>query len=127
VVAAVVTVSVAGERLRARALAVLLSGLTISTVLGIPLFLVAAPLNNRVFQLAGAAPTLASAANTAFNVGNTLGPIAGGIAITAGYGYTAPSWIAVVLVASSIALAVASSLRDRTDRPRDSARDRGPA
>ncbi|MDT7554130.1 MAG: transporter, family, chloramphenicol resistance protein, partial [Pseudonocardiales bacterium] len=37
VVAAVVTVSVAGERLRARALAVLLSGLTISTVLGIPL------------------------------------------------------------------------------------------
>ena len=37
VVAAVVTVSVVGEHLRARALAVLLSGLTVATVLGIPL------------------------------------------------------------------------------------------
>ena len=64
------------------------------------LALVAAPLNARVFQLAGAAPTLASAANTAaFNVGNTLGPVAGGIAITAGYGYAAPSWIALALIA----------------------------
>ena len=150
VVAAVVAVSMVGEHLRARALAVLLSGLTIATVLGIPLgtvvgqqlgwratfwsvaglallavvgvlatvtrradgaprpvlrdelavfgrgrlwlALVAAPRGARVFQLAGAAPTLASAANTAaFNVGNTLGPVAGGIAITAGYGYAAPS------------------------------------
>ena len=37
VVAAVVAVSTVGEHLRARALAVLLSGLTIATVLGIPL------------------------------------------------------------------------------------------
>ena len=37
VVAAVVAVSMVGEHLRARALAVLLSGLTIATVLGIPL------------------------------------------------------------------------------------------
>ncbi len=97
-------------------------------LLGFVAFLVAAPLNNRVFQLAGAAPTLASAANTAaFNVGNTLGPIAGGVAITAGLGYTAPSWIAVVLVVASIGLALASGLRDRTDRPRDSGGDRGPA
>lgn len=86
-------------------------------LLGVVAFLVAAPLNNRVFQLAGAAPTLASAANTAaFNVGNTVGPIAGGIAITAGYGYSAPSWIAVALIAVSILLAVASSAADRRDR-----------
>ena len=45
-------------------------------LLGAVAFLVAPPLNARVFQLAGAAPTLASAANTAaFNVGNTLGPV----------------------------------------------------
>jgi DHA1 family chloramphenicol resistance protein-like MFS transporter len=67
-----------------------------------------------VFQLAGAAPTLASAANTAaFNVGNTVGPVAGGLAITAGYGYASPSWIALALVAGSIALGVAGYRRDR--------------
>ena len=65
-------------------------------LLGGVAFLVAAPLNARVFQLAGAAPTLASAANTAaFNVGNTLGPVVGGLAITAGHGYASPSWIAL--------------------------------
>ena len=37
VVAAVVAVSMVGEHLRARALAVLLSGLTVATVLGVPL------------------------------------------------------------------------------------------
>jgi hypothetical protein len=53
---------------------------------------------SRGFQLAGAAPTPASAASAApFNVGNTPGPVAGGLAIAAGYGYAAPSWIALVL------------------------------
>ena len=74
-------------------------------------FLVAAPLNARVFQLAGAAPTLASAANTAaFNVGNTLGPVAGGLAIAAGYGYAAPSWIALALVAGRSCSVLAGSV-----------------
>jgi DHA1 family chloramphenicol resistance protein-like MFS transporter len=82
-------------------------------LLGVVAFLVAAPLNARVFQLAGAAPTLASAANTAaFNVGNTLGPVAGGIAITAGYGYAAPSWLALLLIIGSILLAVAGWWKD---------------
>ena len=77
------------------------------------LALVAAPRGARVFQLAGAAPTLASAANTAaFNVGNTLGPVAGGIAITAGYGYAAPSWLALLLIVGPILLAVAGWWKD---------------
>jgi len=66
-----------------------------------------------VFQLAGAAPTLAGAANTvAFNVGNTLGPVAGGLAIAAGHGYAAPPWIALVLVIGSILLGVAGWWKD---------------
>ena len=82
-------------------------------LLGAVAFLVAAPLNARVFQLAGAAPTLVSAANTAaFNVGNTLGPVAGGIAITAGYGYAAPSWLALLLIIGSILLGVAGWWKD---------------
>ena len=53
------------------------------------------------------------AANTAaFNVGNTLGPVAGGLAIAAGYGYAAPSWIALVLVIGSILLGVAGWWKD---------------
>jgi DHA1 family chloramphenicol resistance protein-like MFS transporter len=188
VVAAVVAVSMVGEHLRARALAVLLSGLTVATVLGVPLgtvvgqqlgwratfwavaglallglvgvlatvprrteatlftalgagavifavlglfaavpgvavvsivllggvaFLVAAPLNARVFQLAGAAPTLASAANTAaFNVGNALGPVVGGLAIAGGHGYASPSWIALALLLGSILLGVAGWWQD---------------
>jgi DHA1 family chloramphenicol resistance protein-like MFS transporter len=84
-------------------------------LLGGVAFLVAAPLNARVFHLAGAAPTLASAANTAaFNVGNTLGPVAGGLAISAGYGYAAPSWIALALVVGAIGLGLAGRAGDRT-------------
>jgi MFS transporter, DHA1 family, chloramphenicol resistance protein len=82
-------------------------------LLGGVAFLVAAPPGARVFQLAGAAPTLASAADTAaFNVGNTLGPIAGGLVISAGYGYAAPSWVALVLVVGSILLGVAGWWKD---------------
>ncbi len=86
-------------------------------LLGFVAFLVAAPLNARVFQLAGAAPTLASAANTsAFNVGNAIGPALGGAAITAGWGWTAPAWIATVLIAVAIALATVAATGEH--RPR---------
>jgi len=82
-------------------------------LLGGVAFLVAAPLNARVFQLAGAAPTLASAANTAaFNVGNTLGPVLGGLVISAGHGYASPSWIALALLLGSILLGVAGWWQD---------------
>ena len=53
-------------------------------------------LNARVFSLAGEAPTLATATNfSAFNVGITVGPWLGGLAIGAGAGYPALGWIAV--------------------------------
>ena len=87
---------------------------TTLVALGLIAFVAAAPLNARVFALAGAAPTLASSTNTsAFNVGNALGPALGGLAIGAGWGLTSPMLIGVVLMAGSIALAVTSLRLDR--------------
>ncbi|WP_132192023.1 MULTISPECIES: Cmx/CmrA family chloramphenicol efflux MFS transporter [Kribbella] len=55
-------------------------------------------LNARVFSLAEEAPTLATAVNfSSFNVGITIGPWLGGLAIDAGAGYRALGWIAVAL------------------------------
>jgi DHA1 family chloramphenicol resistance protein-like MFS transporter len=82
--------------------------------LGFVAFVAAAPLNARVFALAGAAPTLASATNTsAFNVGNSLGPALGGLAIAAGWGLTSPPLIGALLVAAALVPACASVLLDR--------------
>jgi DHA1 family chloramphenicol resistance protein-like MFS transporter len=78
-------------------------------LLGAVAFIAAAPLNARVFALAGAAPTLASATNTsAFNVGNSLGPALGGLAIAGGYGFTAPAWLGVLLAAGAIVVGLVS-------------------
>ncbi|WP_327634791.1 MFS transporter [Kribbella sp. NBC_00482] len=61
-------------------------------------------LNARVFSLAGDAPRLATATNfSAFNVGITLGPWLGGLAIDAGAGYPALGWIAVGTGAAALA------------------------
>lgn len=83
-------------------------------LLGAVAFIAGAPLNARVFGLAGAAPTLASATNTsAFNVGNSLGPALGGLAITAGFGYTAPAWLGVALMSGALGLGLLSWRLDR--------------
>jgi MFS transporter, DHA1 family, chloramphenicol resistance protein len=88
-------------------------------LLGAVAFIAGAPLNARVFALAGAAPTLASATNTsAFNVGNSVGPAVGGLAIAAGWGYTAPAYLGVLLAAGAIAVAAASWRLDRREAPR---------
>jgi DHA1 family chloramphenicol resistance protein-like MFS transporter len=60
-------------------------------------------LNARVFSLAGDAPTLATATNfSAFNVGISVGPWLGGLAIGAGAGYPALGWIAVATGAAGL-------------------------
>jgi DHA1 family chloramphenicol resistance protein-like MFS transporter len=61
-------------------------------------FAVNPALNARVFSLAGDAPTLATAINfSSFNVGITIGPWLGGLAIDAGAGYPSLGWIAAAL------------------------------
>lgn len=55
-------------------------------------------INTRVFGLAGSAPTLAAAFNiSAFNVGITIGPWLGGLAIDANAGYPSVAWIGAAL------------------------------
>jgi DHA1 family chloramphenicol resistance protein-like MFS transporter len=54
--------------------------------------------NTRVFSLAEGAPTLAAAVNvSAFNVGITIAPWLGGLAIEAGTGYAALGWIGAAI------------------------------
>jgi DHA1 family chloramphenicol resistance protein-like MFS transporter len=85
-------------------------------VLGLVSFVAAAPLNARVFALAGAAPTLASSTNTAaFNVGNSVGPALGGAAIAGGLGWTAPSWLGAGLAAGAIGVGLVSWRLDARD------------
>jgi DHA1 family chloramphenicol resistance protein-like MFS transporter len=93
---------------------------TAIVLLGVVAFVVAAPLNARVFALAGAASTVASAATTvAFNVGNTIGPALGGAAIDAGLGYTAPAWLGAVLAGCATAVGVVSWALDARDARRE--------
>ncbi|WP_433756047.1 Cmx/CmrA family chloramphenicol efflux MFS transporter [Nocardia sp. CA-135398] len=75
-------------------------------------------LNTRVFALAGAAPTLATAVNfSAFNVGITVGPWLGGLAIGGGLGYPSVGWIGVALGLAALAtVAWAAALHRRAQQ-----------
>ncbi len=54
----------------------------------------AAPLQIRLMDIAHEAPSLAAASNhAAFNLANALGPWLGGMAITAGMGWTSTGYI----------------------------------
>ncbi|WP_433714756.1 hypothetical protein ACQP2U_12215 [Nocardia sp. CA-084685] len=75
-------------------------------------------LNTRVFALAGAAPTLATAVNfSAFNVGITVGPWLGGLAIGGGLGYPSVAWIGAALAVAALAtIAWAAALHRRAQQ-----------
>ncbi|MGI5421480.1 MFS transporter [Actinomadura luteofluorescens] len=88
-------------------------------LIGLLGFATVPPLQKRVLDHAHGAPTLASAANIgAFNLGNALSAWLGGLVISAGFGYTAPSAVGAVLAAAALVLAVFShrleSRRSRT-------------
>ncbi|MER0241668.1 MFS transporter [Streptomyces sp. HSW2009] len=70
------------------------------------------PLQTRVLASADGAGDLASAANiSAFNIGNAGGPLLAGGALSAGWGLTAPLWIAAVLGAVGLAFGAAGNRR----------------
>ncbi|KQQ93879.1 MFS transporter [Leifsonia sp. Leaf325] len=81
-------------------------------------------LQTRIMGYADGAPTLASSANiAAFNLGNALGAFAGGLAITAGLGYTSPLWVgAVITAAAVVVMAFAAVDARRTTRRMDEVR-----
>ncbi|MFB8266512.1 MULTISPECIES: Cmx/CmrA family chloramphenicol efflux MFS transporter [unclassified Streptomyces] len=131
-VGALVGTTVGGRVADAHLFGVLLSGITASTVflvalallggfavaavvlsflLGFSAFYTAPALNARMFNVAGAAPTLAGATTTAaFNLGNTGGPWLGGTVIDAGLGYPATAWAGAAMTVTAIG-ATAVSLR----------------
>ncbi|MGW0364298.1 Cmx/CmrA family chloramphenicol efflux MFS transporter [Streptomyces sp. NPDC002990] len=86
----------------------------LSFLIGFSAFFTAPALNARMFNVAGAAPTLAGATTTAaFNLGNTGGPWLGGAVIDAGLGFSATAWAGAAMTVTAIALAVVALRLDR--------------
>ncbi|WP_030418948.1 Cmx/CmrA family chloramphenicol efflux MFS transporter [Streptomyces sp. NRRL F-5065] len=127
---ALIGTTIGGRVADAHLFGVLLSGITTSTVLlavlaltasspvavvllsfllGVSAFYTAPALNARMFNVAGAAPTLAGATTTAaFNLGNTGGPWLGGTVIDAGLGFASTAWAGAAMTAVAIVLVVLS-------------------
>ncbi|MBH3345401.1 MFS transporter [Pseudomonas parafulva] len=67
----------------------------------------AAPLQIRLMDIAHEAPSLAAASNhAAFNLANALGPWLGGMAITAGFGWTSTGYIGAAMALLGLGLYV---------------------
>ena len=74
-------------------------------------------LQSRVMRYAAQAPTLASGANiAAFNLGNALGAFAGGLAITAGLGYTSPIWVGALITMAALVVMIVAAATARIAR-----------
>ncbi|WP_267242818.1 Cmx/CmrA family chloramphenicol efflux MFS transporter [Streptomyces sp. PR69] len=94
------------------------AAIALAFLLGVSGFYTAPALNARMFNVAGAAPTLAGATTTAaFNLGNTGGPWLGGTVIDAGLGFASPAWAGAAMTAVAIVLAAVSlRLHGRSSR-----------
>jgi DHA1 family chloramphenicol resistance protein-like MFS transporter len=81
------------------------AAVALSFLLGFSSFFTAPALNARMFNVAGAAPTLAGATTTAaFNLGNTGGPWLGGVVIDADLGFTSTAWAGAAMMVVAIVL-----------------------
>ncbi|MER7826648.1 Cmx/CmrA family chloramphenicol efflux MFS transporter [Streptomyces sp. NPDC096097] len=90
------------------------AAIALAFLLGFSAFFTAPALNARMFNVAGAAPTLAGATTTAaFNLGNTGGPWLGGTVIDAGLGFAATAWAGAAMTVTAIALTVLALRLDR--------------
>ncbi|WP_128381137.1 Cmx/CmrA family chloramphenicol efflux MFS transporter [Streptomyces cavernae] len=82
------------------------AAVVLAFLLGVSAFYTAPALNTRMFNVAGAAPTLAGATTTAtFNLGNTSGPWLGGTVIDAGLGFESTAWAGAAMTAAAIGAA----------------------
>jgi DHA1 family inner membrane transport protein len=71
-------------------------------------------LQTRLMDVAGDAQTLAAALNhSAFNTANAIGPLLGGMAIAAGYGWTSTAWVGVSLSLGGFAIFLVAWLTGR--------------
>jgi len=72
-------------------------------------------LQTRLMDVAGDAQTLAAAMNhSAFNTANAIGPLLGGMAIAAGYGWTSTAWVGVALSLGGFAIWVVAWMTGRS-------------
>ncbi|WP_455360694.1 Cmx/CmrA family chloramphenicol efflux MFS transporter [Streptomyces sp. SYSU K21746] len=147
-IGALVGTTIGGRVADAHMFGVLLSGITASTVflvalalfasnqfaaialsflLGVSAFYTAPALNARMFNVAGAAPTLAAATTTAaFNLGNTGGPWLGGTVIDAGLGFASTAWAGAAMTVVAIGLAAVALRLQRAPGSRVVSRSRLP-
>ncbi|MFD6200356.1 Cmx/CmrA family chloramphenicol efflux MFS transporter [Streptomyces rubiginosohelvolus] len=90
--------------------------LALVPLLGLLAFGTGTALITRVLGLAAGAPTLAGASSTtAFNLGATVGPWAGGLALGAGFGYRAPVGVSALLMLAAVLVAATTA---KSRRPR---------
>ncbi|MBK3543591.1 Cmx/CmrA family chloramphenicol efflux MFS transporter [Streptomyces sp. MBT60] len=90
--------------------------LALVPLLGLLAFGTGTALITRVLNLAPGAPTLAGASSTtAFNLGATVGPWAGGLALGAGFGYRAPVGVSALLMVAAVLVAATTA---KSRRPR---------
>ncbi|WP_067477123.1 Cmx/CmrA family chloramphenicol efflux MFS transporter [Actinomadura hibisca] len=74
--------------------------------------------NVRVYANVGAARALAGATVTsAFNVGNTLAPWLGGLAIGAGFGYRSTAWVGAAMAVAALGTVALGSALERRPVP----------
>jgi DHA1 family inner membrane transport protein len=72
-------------------------------------------LQTRLMDVAEDAQGLAAALNhSAFNTANALGPFLGGLAISAGYGWTAPGWVGSLLAIGGLVFWLVSAMLERS-------------
>jgi DHA1 family inner membrane transport protein len=80
-------------------------------------FLTTTPLQMLVMNKARRAPTLASASNhSAFNLANAGGAWLGGLVISAGWGWAAPTLVGAALAVAGLGLAFTGGVMDRGGR-----------
>ncbi|MGH3313760.1 MAG: MFS transporter [Streptomyces sp.] len=90
------------------------AALTMVVLLGGLGFMTTTPLQMLIMQKAKQAPTLAAAGNqSAFNLANAGGAWLGGVAIAAGWGWTSPMLVGVVLALAGLGVAVLAGVLDR--------------
>lgn len=81
-------------------------------------FALVPPLQMRVMEAAKDAPNLASAVNIgAFNLGNAIGAVLGGAALTAGWGYPAIPLVGALMAGLGLVMIVAMSVRAKRRAP----------
>ena len=80
-------------------------------------FAAGAPLQSRIVDQASTAPNLASTLNQgAFNLGNAIGATAGGMLLTAGFGYHHLPIASAIIAFLALSLALVSARLDRIHR-----------